>query len=59
MLIENELETIETLNYEELSYKELQQINENTQLTSFVSLSIFIILIFIISCKFFKFLLGM
>lgn len=59
MPIENKLETIETLNYEELSYLELQQINENTQVISFVSLSIFIILIFIISCKFFKFLLGM
>lgn len=54
-----ETQTTELVNYEELSYIELQEINQNLQVTSFISISFYFILIFIISIKFFKFLLGM
>lgn len=54
-----ETQTTELVNYEELSYIEIQEINQNLQVISFISISIYFILIFIISVKFFKFLLGM
>lgn len=54
-----ETQTTELVNYEELSYIELQEINQNLQVTSFIAISFYFILIFIMSIKFFKFLLGM